>query len=94
VALHAVAPPVEQQRPVSAVADREVDGLVRARVERDLGGLVALADDPQRRLVAGAAEITDVWAARLGDAQAVESEQADQRVGVSALGFGGGQQVS
>jgi hypothetical protein len=67
VALHAVAPPVEQQWPVDPSVQRLIDGLVRARVQRDLGGLVALADDSQRRLVAGAAEIVDIGAARLGD---------------------------
>jgi hypothetical protein len=70
-----------------------VDGLVRTRVERELGGLVALADDPQRRLVTGAAEIVDVRAAGFGHTKSVESQQADQRIGVPALSFGGGQQV-
>ena len=60
VALHAVAPPVAQQRPVGAADQRLIDRLVCAWVERPLGGLVALADDPQRRQVPGAAEITNI----------------------------------
>ena len=68
VALHAVAPPIEQQRSVGAAGQRLVDRLVRARVQRHLGGLVALADDPQRRLVPRATEIAHVGAAGFGHA--------------------------
>jgi hypothetical protein len=82
---YAVVAPVEQQRPVRAAGQRLVDRLVRAWVERDLGGLVAFADDPQGRLVPRATEIAHVRAARLGDAEPVQSEQADQRVAVASF---------
>jgi hypothetical protein len=62
------APPVQQQRPVSTAVERLVDRLVRPWVQRDLGGLVALAHDPQGRLVPRATKIIDIGAARLGHA--------------------------
>jgi hypothetical protein len=42
VALQAIAPPVEQQWPVDPSVQRLIDGLVRARVQRDLAGLSPL----------------------------------------------------
>ena len=51
--LHAATPLVAQERAGGAPVDDQVQRLLRARVEHDLGRLVALADDLQRRLVAG-----------------------------------------
>ena len=67
---------------------RLVDRLVRPWIQRHLGGLVALADDPQRRLVPRAAEIAHVRTARFGHPQPVQSEQTDQRVAVAAFVLG------
>jgi hypothetical protein len=86
-------PAVEQKRSVAASIDRLVDRLVRARVQRDFSGLVALADDPQNGLVAGATEIADIRTARFRHPQSVESEQAHQRVAVAGVGLGRGEQV-
>jgi hypothetical protein len=61
--------------------------------EDRLGGFVALAEDPQGRLVARPAEVGDVDVTGFGHAQAVEAEQAHQRVGVTAVVLGGGEQV-
>jgi hypothetical protein len=61
VALHPVAPAVEQQRTVRALVKRLVDGLLGSRVQRDLCGLVALAENPQGRLVPLTASLQKWW---------------------------------
>ena len=73
-----------QQRPVGAFPDGGVDGACGPRGERDQGGLVALADDPQGAVAVGEGEVGQVGAAGLGDAQRVEREQAGQHVVVAA----------
>lgn len=60
VARHAVAPLVEQQRPVNPAVERFGDGLLGARVQWNFCRLVALGDDAKCWLVAGAAQIGDV----------------------------------
>ena len=73
--------------------DGVVDGLVGARVEHDVGGAVALADDVQHRLVGRPGEVVDVGGAGFGDPQPVEAEQAHRGVGRAAFVLGGGEQV-
>lgn len=55
--------------------------------------LVALADDVQRRGVGVAAEVGEVGVAGFGDTQAVDAEQADQAVGMSAFVLGSAEEV-
>jgi hypothetical protein len=70
----------EEERPFSALADRQVDRPGGARGERDGDDLAALAGDDQGPVAAFQAQVLDVRAGRLGHAQAVEREQGDQRV--------------
>lgn len=85
VRLHPPAPLVAKEGTRAAPGDRLVQRLLGPGVEHDVGGLVALADDLQRGLVAGPAEVGDVGVARFGHTESVESEQARQGVGVAAL---------
>ncbi len=87
------APLVAQQWPRTTSVDGFEDDLLGPCVQDDFGRLVALAQYPQGRLVAGTAKVGDVRAARLGDPQPVERKQAGENVGVTALILGGGQQV-
>jgi hypothetical protein len=89
VGLHATPPLVAKQRTGGTVVDGTINRVLSARIEHDLGGLVALAEDPQRGLVAGAGQVGDVGSAGFGHAQTVEAEQADQGVGVGAILLGG-----
>lgn len=65
---------------------------MRACIQRDIDELVALADDPNRRLIPSTTEITDIRAARLGHAETVETEEADERERMAAFGLGRGSQ--
>jgi hypothetical protein len=93
VALHPIAPRVEQQRPVAAFLDGFGDRLLRPGVERNLRRLVALAEDPQRRL--GSASRPDRRRRRRTPRRsaAVERQQAHQRIARAAFGLGGGEHV-
>jgi hypothetical protein len=82
VGLHPVPPLVTEQRPGGATGGGLAHGLLGSRVEDHLGGLIALAEDAQGRLVARPAEVGDVDVAGFRYAQPVEAEQAHQRVGV------------
>jgi hypothetical protein len=93
VRLHPPLPFVAQQRPVAALTHGGVDGLLGARVENYFGGLVACADDPQGRLIPGAAQIRHVRPARFRDPQPVKREQAGQRVDVATFVFSCCEQV-
>ena len=75
-------PPVrcQEDRPLAAFADRQVDRPGGARRERDGDDLAALAGDHQGAVPAFEAQGLDVGAGRLGDAQPVEGQQGDQRV--------------
>src|SRR5215470_11455298 len=70
----------EEDRPVAAFADGEVDRAGGSGGERDDGLLAALAGDRQRPVAALGAERLDVGAGGFGYAQPVEGEQRDQRV--------------
>jgi hypothetical protein len=69
----------EEDRPLSAFADGEVDGPGRPGHERDGRGLVALPDDAQHSVAALEGEVLDVGRAGLAHPQAVEAEQDRQR---------------
>ncbi len=74
-----------------AFTDGEVDRSCRPRHQRDHRRLVALAEDAQGAVPSLEAEIFDVGAARLRDAQAVEPEKHRER-GVRVIEAFGGEQ--
>jgi hypothetical protein len=75
-------PPVRGQEhgPVGAFADGQVDRPCGARRQRDGNDLAALSGDRQRPVPALEAQVLDVGAGRLGDSQAVQRQQGNQRV--------------
>ena len=90
-AVEALAVPAAQDRALVAFADGEVDRASGTGNERDDGGLVAFADDPQGAVAALEAEVLDVGRARLADSEAVEAEQHGEG-GVGAVEAFGGEQ--
>jgi hypothetical protein len=64
-----------EQRPLGALAGRQVDRAGGARGERDSDYLAALAGDDQGAVPALQAEVLDVRAGRLGNPQPVKGEQ-------------------
>jgi hypothetical protein len=86
----AVAP--QQDRSFVALADREVGRASRTRDQRDHGGLVALAHDPQCPVTALEPKVLDIGCACFGDLQAVEAEQHGERCVGSVVVLGGEQE--
>jgi len=64
----------DEDRSLASFADRKVDGSGGSGDERDHGGLVALADDPQRSMTSVESEVADVGVACFADPQPVEPE--------------------
>ena len=69
-----------EHRPVSSFPDGQVDRPGGARRQRDGDDLAALAGDRQGPVPAFQAQVLDVSAGGLGDPQAVQGEQGDQRM--------------
>ena len=82
----------QEDRPVAAFADGQVDRPGGARRERDGDDLAALAGDHQGAVAAFEAEGLDVGADGFGDPQPVERQQRDQRVLGGRAEPGGDQQ--
>jgi len=70
----------QEDRPVAALADGQVDRAGGARRERDRDHLATLASDHQGSAAPLDAQRFDVGAGGLGDPQPVERQQRDQRV--------------
>ncbi len=70
----------DEDRPLAAFADGQVDRPGGARGERDDGFLAALSGNGQGLVTAFVAEGFDVGAGGLGHPQPVQREQGDQRV--------------
>jgi hypothetical protein len=68
----------QEDRPVCALADSQVDRPGGARRERDRHDLASLAGDHERPVPALHAQRLDVRAGGLGHPQAVERQQRDQ----------------
>ena len=82
-ALVAVQPPPvrgQEHRPAGPFPDGQVDRAGGPRRQRDGDDLAALACDRQRPVPALEPQVLDVRAGGLGDPQAVEREQGDQRM--------------
>jgi hypothetical protein len=78
-----VQPPLvrgQEHRTFDPLADGQVDRAGGPRCQRDGDGLAALAGDGQRPVPALQAQVLDVSAGGLGDPQAIEREQGDQRM--------------
>ena len=69
----------QQDRSLGSFADGQVDGASGSWDEGDAGGLAALADDLKGSVAAFEAEVFDVDATCLADAESVEPEQHGQR---------------
>jgi hypothetical protein len=78
-----------QDRPLVALADRQVDRPGGPGHERHRGGLVALAHDPQRAVATLDAKVLDVGGASLADTQPVEAEQHGERCVAAVVLVGG-----
>ena len=65
-AIQALSVTTLQDRPLDPLTDGEVDRARGARRERDDGGLVAFADDPQRAMSVVEGEMFDVGATCFG----------------------------
>jgi hypothetical protein len=81
-----------QDRTLVALADGQVDGSCGTRHQRDLGGLVALADDAQDSVAALEAEVLDVRGTRFTHAKAVEAKQHSECRVVAVVLLGGEQE--
>ena len=81
----------QEQRPVAALADGQVDRPRRARRQRDGDDLAALAGDGQRPVATLDAERLDVGASGLRNPQPVRGEQGDESVLGSRAEPGGNQ---
>jgi hypothetical protein len=75
-------PPVasEEERPLGALADRQLNRPGGTRGKRDGDDLAALAGDHQGAIAAFQAQMLDVRAGGLRYPQPVERKQGDQRV--------------
>jgi hypothetical protein len=75
-------PPVrcEEDRPVTAFVDGEVDRAGSVWCERDGDDLAALAGDDEGPVPALPSQVLDVRAGGLGDPEPIQGEQRDQRV--------------
>jgi hypothetical protein len=82
----------QEQRPVTALADGQVDRPGGARRERDRDDLAALAGDHQGAVPAFDAQGLDVGTGGLGDTQPVEGQQRDQHMLGGLTEAGGDQQ--
>ena len=80
VPIQAAAVSGQEDRPVCALADGQVDGPGGARSERDRDDLAALAGDHERPVPALHAQRLDVRAGGLRHPQAIEGQQRDQRM--------------
>ena len=87
-------PPVrgDEQRPLGALADGQVDRPGGTRGERDGDDLAALAGDDQSPVAAFQAEVLDVRAGGLRYPQPVEREEGDQCVLAGRAEPGGDQE--
>src|ERR687892_1153472 len=90
--VEAVAVTASQDRSVVAFTDGQVDRPSGPGYERRCGGLVALADDPQRAMASFDAEVLDVRGAGLADTQPVQPEQHSKRGVVPVVLLGGEQE--
>jgi hypothetical protein len=70
----------QEQRPVAALADGQVDRPRRARRQRDDDDLAAFAGDGQRPVATLGAERLDAGASGLRNPQPVQGEQGDESV--------------
>ena len=70
----------EEDRPIHAFADGQVDRPGCAGCERDGDDLAALAGDDKRPVPALDAQVLDVRASCFGDPQPIERQHGDQRV--------------
>ena len=82
----------QEHRPAGPFADGQVDRAGGPRRQRDGDDLAALAGDCQRPVPALQPQVLDVRAGGLGDPQAVEREQRDQRMLCRRAEPGGDQQ--
>jgi hypothetical protein len=92
VAVHPLSVRAEEDRPVEAFTDGEVDRPGGARRERDGDDLAALAQDGEGAVAAFDAEGVDVGAEGFGDPQAVDREQRDEGVLIGCAEPGGDEQ--
>src|SRR5919106_2092690 len=81
----------EEDRPVAALADHEIDGPGRAGRQGNGHNFASLAPDRERAMAPLQAQVLDVGADGFGDWQPVEGQQADQRV-IPRAGQPGGDQ--
>jgi hypothetical protein len=81
-----------EQRPVGALADRQVNCAGSPGCERDGDDLAALADDELGAVAGFQAQVLDVGTRGLGRSQSVEREQGDERVLGGRAGPGGYQE--
>jgi len=78
VPVHPRVPGVEQDRPGGASVDRTVDRTADSRRQRHQNDPGALADNPQHPVAVFLAEISDIGAGRLEDAQPQQSQHRYQ----------------
>jgi hypothetical protein len=91
----AIDPPVvraDEDRPVAAFADHEIDGPSRPGRQGDGHDLAALTHNGERAVAALEPQVLNIGADRLRDSQPVEGQQADQRV-ISGAGQSRGDQL-
>ena len=84
--------PAAKNRPFVTLADDQVDGAGGAWDERDGGGLVALAGDPQGPVATLDGEVFDVRLARFAHPEPVQTEQRGQRLVHEVVVVRGGQE--
>jgi hypothetical protein len=82
----------QEHRPAGPFPDGQVDRAGCPRRQRDGDDLAALAGDRQRPVPALEAQVLDIGAGSLGDPQAVERKQGDQRMLCRRAEPGGHQQ--
>jgi hypothetical protein len=90
--VEAVAVTASQDRPLVALSDGQVDRPSGPGYERDGGGLVALAHDPQRAMATLDAEVLGVGGTGLADTQPVQPDQHSKRGVVTVVRLGGEQE--
>jgi hypothetical protein len=81
-----------QDRPLTALADSQVDGPGGSGDERDDGRLVALPDDAQRPVATLHPEVLDVGGTGLADPESVETQEDGQGGVIPGETLGGEQE--